>query len=64
MFIIRIALYLGTDVGLVKSSKPLPKAEIALNGDMNFGGVQDQGAGFNGNIRQVYMCGRYVRVSI
>ena len=56
---LRISLYLGTDDGLVKSSKPLPKAEVTLEGDMYFGGLEDQEVGFNGNIRQVYMCGRY-----
>ncbi|XP_066932932.1 laminin subunit alpha-4-like [Clytia hemisphaerica] len=53
----RISLYLGTDAGLVKSSKPLPKAEVTLEGDMFFGGLEDQEVGFNGNIRQLYMCG-------
>ena len=56
----RISLYLGTDTGLVKSSKPLPKAEITLQGDLLFGGIADQDLGFNGNIRQIYMCGRYL----
>jgi len=51
-------LYLGTDTGLVQSSKPLPKAEITLEGKMYFGGIEDQDAGFSGNIRHLYMCGR------